>query len=36
MYQYWHNDAGAPLLTFMMLAVILAICLGGLRYSEPS
>ncbi len=31
MYQFWHNGAGVPIVKFTMLAVILAICLGGLR-----
>jgi exosortase/archaeosortase family protein len=31
MYDYWHNGAGVPIVSFAMLAAILVICLGGLR-----
>lgn len=33
MFQFWHNGAGVPIVSFTMLAVILAICLSGLRFA---
>jgi hypothetical protein len=34
MYEFWHNGSGATIVSFSMLAVILGICLGGLRLAE--
>jgi hypothetical protein len=34
MQEYWHDGAGVPIVAVTMLAATLAICLGGLRYSE--
>ena len=34
MYDYWHNGFGAQLVSFAMLAIILAIYLGGLTIAE--
>ena len=31
MYEFWHNGAGIPIVTFAMLGAMLVICLGGLR-----
>ncbi|RBP13740.1 exosortase/archaeosortase family protein [Roseiarcus fermentans] len=31
LYDYWHNGAGVPIVTFVMLAVALVLCLGGMR-----
>jgi hypothetical protein len=34
MYDFWHNGGGVPIVTFMMLATMLLICLGGLRLAD--
>ena len=34
MYEFWHDGAGVPIVSFMMLSVILLICLGGLRLAD--
>lgn len=34
MYEYWHNGPGVTIISFTMLAVILAICLAGLRLAD--
>jgi hypothetical protein len=31
MYEFWHNGAGAPMVSTAMLGAVLIICLGGLR-----
>ena len=31
MYEFWHNGAGTPIVTFAMLGAMLVICVGGLR-----
>jgi exosortase/archaeosortase family protein len=34
MFDYWHDGAGVPILKITMLAVILVICVGGIRLVE--
>ena len=34
MYEFWHDGAGVPIVSFTMLAVILGICLVGLRLAD--
>ncbi len=34
MYHYWHEGAGVAVMSFIMLAVALAVCLGGMRLAR--